>query len=282
MRIAIAISSAKKCFRLIILFALISPTTETLADIYNFDDAASQVIEKVYGGQLDNRAMFGAAEPLPAGARIAVAFTGQQLEVGDESWFFFIDEQPSTSWEHPASYVLIERVNGQLSVVPLSAPPEELPNLVPVNAIAEVQLSILDQSANSIVDVPASNPIINLPDKDNYAVLVSGGYNDWNNHPRYWNDLSFIFKALKERYNFDDEEIVMLYANGTHLPSQDIDGDGQDDVDFAATKANLANVLDEVADKIDIGGTFFSIQLITGVGKGTKVKMQHSIFGRIS
>ncbi len=53
-------------------------------------------------------------------------------------------------------------------------------------------------------------------------------------------------------------------------------------VDFAATKANLANVLDEVADKIDIGGTFFSIQLITGVGKGTKVKMQHSIFGRIS
>ena len=98
---------------------------------------------------------------------------------------------------------------------------------------------------------------IKLLKQKRYAVLVSGGIDANHNYSRYWNDLSFMYKALKQKYGFSNDEIFVLYANGTHSPNEDLDGDGVDDVDDAATKANLTTVMNFIAANIPIDGKFF-------------------------
>lgn len=97
---------------------------------------------------------------------------------------------------------------------------------------------------------------IHILKRKKYAVLLSGGKDANYNHPRYWNDLKFIYKALKEKYGYTDNEII-VYANGTHSPSGDFDENGTNEIDYAATKNNLAQVMNTVAKFIAKDGKFF-------------------------
>ncbi len=79
-----------------------------------------------------------------------------------------------------------------------------------------------------------------LPKK--YAVLISGGVNEENNHSRYWNNLKYISNVLKFDYGFSDENTYVLYYDGT----------AEDDsvsVDYACTKANIQQVFNELRNK---------------------------------
>jgi hypothetical protein len=98
---------------------------------------------------------------------------------------------------------------------------------------------------------------IRLIKREKYAVLLCGGWNSGSNYARYWNDLQFIFKTLKQKYGYSDSEIIVLYANGTHSPNGDFDGNGTNDIDYAATKANLTTVFNSVAQNISSTGKFF-------------------------
>lgn len=67
-----------------------------------------------------------------------------------------------------------------------------------------------------------------------YAVLFSGGYDQVNNHIRYWNDLKFMYSTLVNKYGY--KNIVVLYADGKGL-------DTQIPVHYSATQTNLETVL---------------------------------------
>ncbi|PTN10006.1 C13 family peptidase [Nitrosomonas aestuarii] len=242
---------------LVCFIVLVFSSNTSRSEGISLNDAADKVINEIFSGELGERAMFAAPESKQAGDEIIADFSGARVDVTTDSWFFFIDEQPAAGWEHPAQYIFVDIVTGAIRTNSLTAPPQELSSLIPINAVAQAQLVIIDQNAISVEDVPATNPIITIPVKKNYAVLVSGGFNAFNNYSRYWNDIAFIYRALKDKYNFDDEEIIVLFANGTHLPTADLDDDGRDDIDFAATKANLANVLNQVAGNMDGTGKFF-------------------------
>ncbi|MDD9302462.1 MAG: hypothetical protein HUK40_09000 [Desulfobacter sp.] len=98
---------------------------------------------------------------------------------------------------------------------------------------------------------------IRLVRQEKYAVLLCGGWNSSSNYARYWNDLQFIFTTLKQKYGYSDSQIIVLYANGTHSPSEDFDGDGINDIDYATTQANLTTVFNMVAANISSSGKFF-------------------------
>ena len=90
-----------------------------------------------------------------------------------------------------------------------------------------------------------------------YAVLVNGGRNRLTNHERYWNDCSFLYRTLRQTFHIPKRNITVLMsdggdpgedmlredARGFKSSPTDLDGDGQSDVDYAATERALGNVL---------------------------------------
>lgn len=214
------------------------------------------MINKLYKGKLGNRSLFANPKLKKAGAKIASWRVLNKVTVDKESWFFFVDELPGANWEHKASYVIVNKTTGAVKKVAAMTPPVEMLKLKPLNPKATTQMQVLKKNI-SMVRAKLVPGVLRLLKKSKYAVLVSGGYNPSANYARYWNDLSFIYKALKKKYHYTDSEIIVLYANGTHSPNADLDGDGKNDIDYAATKANLAKAISQVALRITKNGKFF-------------------------
>ena len=220
------------------------------------NQAKQIAITKIYKGKIGNRALFANPAFKQSGTRIASWRDPNKLIVNKDSWFFFVDEQPGANWEHKASYILVDKTTGAVRNVRATTPPLEMLKLKPLNPKAVAQLKILKQNVQILRQKIIVKPIRILK-KKKYAVLLSGGHDAYYNYQRYWNDLQFIFKALKEKYGYTDSEIIVLYANGTHSPNGDFDGNGTNDIDYAATKANLTQVINNVAINIASNGKFF-------------------------
>lgn len=242
-------------FSIIVSFAsgCTTPTGETVESVERATDIATK---EVYEGRLGDYAMFASPAAKQSGVMIGTWPTPEKLRVTEESWFLFVDEAPEANWEHPAKFILVEKESGKVRIHEVMTPPRELSKMRPISVAAQRQFDIMERNSRSIREVSIDKPIL-IKKYEKYAVLVSGGWDAGNNHARYWNDLSFIYKALKDKYGYTDAEIIVLYANGTHLPDEDLDGDGSDDVDYSATKTNLTTVMQQVANFIDKDGKFF-------------------------
>lgn len=83
-----------------------------------------------------------------------------------------------------------------------------------------------------------------------FAILFSGGFNTLNNHTRYWNDLVFMYSTLINKYEFTDDNIYVLYADGTALNTDMT-------VDYSATLANLQTVINDLSKTTDSNTTIF-------------------------
>ena len=73
----------------------------------------------------------------------------------------------------------------------------------------------------------------------------------------YWNDLSNIYITLAEVYGYDDAHIIVLCSDGLDpTPDQsngqnsdpDLDGDGDDDIEYACTLATVNLVFGDLAN----------------------------------
>jgi hypothetical protein len=60
-----------------------------------------------------------------------------------------------------------------------------------------------------------------------WAIVLSGGANYYNNHARYWNDLSEMYEILTDTYGYDEDNVFVLYADG-NPPEADPDVDTGD------------------------------------------------------
>jgi hypothetical protein len=230
--------------------------TKQLQKALTLEKAKHIMIQKLYKGKLGSRALFANPELKKVGAKIASWRVPNKVSVDKESWFFFVDELPGANWEHKASYVVVNKATGAVKKVAAMTPPVEMLRLKALNPRATTQMQVLKRNV-SLIRARMVSGILRLLKRSKIAVLVSGGYNASSNYARYWNDLQFIYKALKQKYHYTDSEIIVLYANGTHSPNADFDGDGKDDIDYAATKANLTNAINQVALRITKNGKFF-------------------------
>jgi hypothetical protein len=89
---------------------------------------------------------------------------------------------------------------------------------------------------------------------ERYALLISGGVDLASNFICYKNDLSFIYDTLVNYYRFDEDHVITVYFDGS---SQDLDGDGDNDVDYAATKANVNTAFNTIKASLDANDLFF-------------------------
>jgi hypothetical protein len=134
----------------------------------------------------------------------------------------FIDKDPGMNWEHASEYVFIDNT-GKKTVIPVMSPSLDLPTVqvsgtgydpegMDLNAIG----SGSTPSKGGGLGVLDLAPACTSPTSDNnYAVLIDGGYDKYNNHIRYWNDISFMYQTLNKTYNVPKDHIRVLMSDGT-------------------------------------------------------------------
>ena len=99
-----------------------------------------------------------------------------------------------------------------------------------------------------------------------WAVILSGGGNVNNNCARYWNDCQYVYKALTQELDYPSDHIICLVSDGidpahdrrtgpnTYDSSPlDFDGDGIRDIEYSASKRDLATVFSYLGSVVSAG-----------------------------
>ncbi len=174
-----------------------------------------------------------------------------------ECWFFFIDDHPFANWSHPCRFVFVNIYTGDIKIVNEKNPPANLEDMDILKAV-EVQINKanLFNPQNYTTRMFTNN---NDP-SNNYAVIISGGADAYNNWVRYWNDCASIYTSLVNVYGYLDSHIYVLISDGTNPGNDrhlydwsydssplDLDGDGDNDIGYSATKSNITSVFNTLS-----------------------------------
>ena len=193
------------------------------------------------------------------------------------SWFIFIDDAPFMSWAHKCRYVFVDITTGKYVV--------QAQKLPPISGITEPVKELKMEERGKLFKFEAPKNICSTG--NDYAVIISGGMDKDNNWVRYWNDCSAIYSALTNIYGFSDSHIYVLMADGTDPANDrrhydgtydssplDLDGDGDNDIQYAATKANITAVFNTLANILDGNDNLFIYTTDHGVQEsGQDVKI---------
>lgn len=177
---------------------------------------------------------------------------------GENCWLVFVDKEPKAGWEHPCTYVYAKegsRIIGDCTAVDSVCPPSDI-RLTPVHKSNNVP--------EDTVKVKVAKGPENAFAANTYAVILSGGKNKNCNNARYWNDCSFIYQTLTKKYRVPKGNVKVLMSDGTD-PAEDmcrevgdpyisspldLDDDGNPEIEYSATKANLRRVFSELSNEL--------------------------------
>lgn len=197
-------------------------------------------------------------------------FEGQDVDfyiLQDNSalkWTVFVDAEPMKGWEHECYVLTIPKTTtGNISsVIPTKEtrrmPPEG--NYVPLKI--QNRYGANATSKPKVAKSTYSNTVSDAAQRT-HALIISGGYNKLSNYERYWNDCSFIYQTLVNKYGVPRNQIYPLMSDGNDpgadmrctdgtYKSQplDLDGDGTDDIELAATYGNIQSTLYSLSNKL--------------------------------
>lgn len=189
-------------------------------------------------------------------------------------WVFFVDDRPLGEWEHPCRYVFLAE---DLSAFAVQYGRSRLEAFASDGERVWFSLVVSHPVVDAPSDPTAKKPASKEPDpppvkagldysgsgQNCYAVIISGGADRFNNWGRYWNNCSQIYSTLRQKYNVPESHITILMSDGTNVAADrnigtdvapvyvntdpDIDQDGDDDIDFSCTHANVVDVLNDLA-----------------------------------
>lgn len=196
-------------------------------------------------------------------------------------WTIFVDAEPMKGWEHECYIITIPKTSS--APINLTFPTSKVRRKLPPSG-NYIPLSVknrYDTNAN-LAPIVSKDPQANIANpvaQRTYAIILSGGIYPTSNYERYWNDCSFIYQTLVNKYGIPKDNIFPIMSDGDNpasdmrcttgvLKSQplDLDNDGVDEIKLSATKANVESTLNTLATKmqkddhlfffvIDHGGT---------------------------
>ncbi|MDR2064264.1 MAG: C13 family peptidase, partial [Prevotellaceae bacterium] len=181
------------------------------------------------------------------------------------SFMFFVDDSPYQNWAHPSRFIFIG-LNGQVEIITYNYPP----SLGTMDILIEKKYYI--PNSNYDYKIKKNNNVIqNISTSHNeYAVIISGGYDIYNNYERYWNDCAAIYSTLVNVYNYNPTHIYVLISDGTNPANDrrrlngtydssplDLDGNGTNDINYAATKANIISVFNTLSNGLTTNDNLF-------------------------
>lgn len=250
---------------LVALATLALPSGAQAADIGR-DEAVSIVTQTQLGGSHDGIRLFVYPRPMAAGQSIQTWKT-ELFAAPASGWFVFVDRYPGANWEHPCWYFFVDAKTGGVQRFDAMAPPMLQTELVEITAGRDNPDPGLSEAALERF----SERLRQLPKPEGtrgqaWALIISGGANQANNHIRYWNDCAFIYRTLVEYYGYADDHIRVLMSdgtspavdrsNGTNSPT-DLDGDGDADIEYPATHQYVGQVFGELAATLTASDQLF-------------------------
>jgi hypothetical protein len=213
------------------------------AEILSSNEAIDRVVQELLPGGRDavSLKIWG---PLPAGTPLRSTHD-LILTTPAPGYSIYIDDHPTANLFHPVRYAFVETSTGALHVMASVYPPanEEQYQRFPT-AIGDRLLAV----TNRVPNFTPSKPLPPPTRGDRWAVLLNGGFNQSNNHVRYWNDLSNMYTTLVQIYGYADDHIIVLCSDGLNpAPDQsngqnsnpDLDNDGDADIMYPCVLSNV-------------------------------------------
>ena len=173
-----------------------------------------------------------------------------------ESYFYFVDKYYYESWEHECIYLFVDQNTGNITRIDAKVPPT---NLYTSQKLISPQVLYSGQKFD-FKGVKAWKRLTNSPSTNNYAIIISGGYDVHNNYIRYWNDCQAMYKVLVEVYGYLPSHIYCLVSDGTNPNVDrntgngydnsplDFNGDGIIDIEYDATINSLNKVISKLSN----------------------------------
>lgn len=191
--------------------------------------------------------------------RLAITTWPDTFLVSDV-YAYFIDEKPNANWNHPCRYVFIDKRNGTIETRHAQTPPFKRDWTLKTERIPSQPKAVFDitQTINRQSMLTKATTY-----RNDYAIIINGGRCLDENHERFWNNCSFMYKVLVGVYQYHPSHIYVIMSDGTNpnidrtlnngtqdSSPLDLDGNGTDDIQYSATINNIANVFDKVAQRI--------------------------------
>ena len=258
------INSLLKAGIISVVLVITAFTNLTLASpsISNCEEAANLVIDQLSIDK-DNVLIY-VWGPVGTGEEI-YSTKDLIMNAPEKGFIIYVDIYPRANLFHPIKYIFISEDTKEFIVKDDKYPPSNIDNYKMIDTeIGKVFNSAYNRRAQINYEKPV-NPVKGKSDS-RYAVLMNGGYSSSNNHVRYWNDLSNIYIALVEVYEFLDENIIVLCSDGLDPAADqsngqnsdpDLDGDGDNDIMYSCTLSDVDMVFEELAETMSGGGELF-------------------------
>ncbi len=215
-------------------------------------------------------------DPVPANLQIKIVMgdMGKEYEVSPdfEAWLIFADTNPGQNGGIHYRWYFVDVKTGLIEIVNTSCEPftdsewidkRESKVLLIKNSI------VRSKSETKAIPGRASTKSMNSSTND-WAVIINGGVDKYNNAIRYWNDCSWIYQVLRNDYGFIKSHIFPLISDGVNPQddhctdgvhfgnsSLDLDNDGVDDVQYSASLYNLGVVFSYLANNVQSGDNVF-------------------------
>ena len=190
---------------------------------------------------------------------------GEKLSfLQSNEWIFFVDAEPMKGWEHDCYIVSIAKKIGKYQSPASLSTKFRLPpmgNFSPLEVKNRYGVRAFQKPY--VKKATLTNEVKSAAGRT-YAVILSGGHNKYSNYERYWNDCSFVYQTLVNKYGVPKNNIAVVMSDGTN-PAEDmrlttggyksspldLDNDGRPDIQYAATHANVKNVLSNFSQRIE-------------------------------
>jgi hypothetical protein len=189
---------------------------------------------------------------------------GQQIQgtkeyisdIPSNGYVMYIDLYPEINLFHPVQYLFFSEQTKELTVYDANSPPLNFKDYQVVDTdFSQFFYSV--QNRRAPIPMKTASTMNSNGRDSRWAVLMNGGYDQYNNHVRYWNDLSNIYITLTSVYEFDDENIIVLCSDGLNPAvdqsngqnsDPDLDGDGDDDIMYSCVLSNVEMVFESLAE----------------------------------
>ncbi len=239
------------------------------ASIGSPDEAFDAVAGDIGPGKVDGLGIFVSRETLPEGT-VITNYKGPFYALQQAQWFVMIDDHPGANWEHPCRYVFVDPETGECQFIEATSPPSMLKDMIRFQGPDPFGGENRKGGQSSDVNMQSRSP------EHLWAVILSGGYDSGNNHVRYWNDCSEIYKTLVNVYGYLDSQIIVAISDGLNPAvdqsngqnsDPDLDGDGDDDIMYPCLYADVDSIFANLAATLTSTDSLFIFTTDHGSGQ---------------
>jgi hypothetical protein len=223
------------------------------------DEAYAVLLADLLGHSAQGRRIYAAAAKVETSSVSVATWMDAVTVSGGPGWLFFVDDVPKANWTHACRYVLVGQ-DGAVHVQKAKTPPNDMAAFTELTTWPQSDARLSGLTAKAAAPTALTAAAVgaaarqSTPAANRYAVIISGGWNQFNNHIRYWNDCAFFYNTLKQ-HGFQSDHITVLFADGTDPAVDrsdgvssplDFDGDTVPDINYSATRANIATVFSQL------------------------------------